>query len=101
LVFQADASFESVEDFAAFIGSVSAFAEGFLRGVLAGASPSAEEETLVAGLARDFGAARSAPVAVAVLGASVLAGVLVTVGLLAGVARKAVIPAASNSEQLF
>jgi len=38
---------------------------------------------------------------VAVLGSSVLAGVLVTVGLLAGVARKAVIPAASNSEQLF
>jgi hypothetical protein len=38
----------------------------------------------VAGLALALGAIASAPVAVAVLGASVLAGVLVTVGLLAG-----------------
>ena len=97
LVFQAEASFVSGVVFAAVIGSMSAFAEGFLRGVLAALLPSAGEETLVAALARAFGAAASAPSSVAVLGASVLAGVLVTVGLLAGVARKAVIPAASNS----
>ncbi len=102
LVFQADASFGSVaEDFAAFIGSMSAFAEGFLREELAGAAPSAGEETLVAGLARAFDAALSAPAAVAVLGASVLAGVLVMGRSPRRVARRAGIPAASSSEQLF
>ncbi len=84
LDFQAEASFVSVEDFAAFIGSMSAFGEGFLRGVLA-ALPSAGEETLGVALARALGAGASASAAEAVLGASVLAWVLVTVGLLAGV----------------